>query len=88
MSAEDYAVVVGVSRYPTLRAPAPGSAHDLQGPDADSEAVYQWLTDPGGGGVPEGQAILINSARHAAAVAAQGAAMPGMGLPADMKLPF
>lgn len=62
MNDSDYAIVVGVSRYPTLRAPAPGAPHDLQGPDADAQAMYAWLTDPDGGGVPESQAYLINSA--------------------------
>lgn len=77
MSDRDFAVVVGISRYPTLRAPAPGSSHDLQGPDADSEAVHQWLTDPKGGAVPPGQAFLINSARHARAHAQMAAMQPG-----------
>jgi hypothetical protein len=42
----DYAVVLGLSRYPTLGEP-PDSAADLNGPDNDADAVYAWLKSVG-----------------------------------------
>lgn len=62
MNDTDHAIVIGISRYPSLRPPAPGSAHDLQGPDRDAEAVFGWLIDPVKGGVPEANTLLVRSA--------------------------
>ena len=43
----DYAVVVGIARYPLLA--HNGFAQDLEGPDNDAHAVREWLVDPDGG---------------------------------------
>ena len=53
MAVNDYAVVVGISRYPELG--------NLQGPENDARAVAAWLRRPeaeGGGGVPADDAHL------------------------------
>lgn len=50
MAAEDYAIVVGIARYPALG--EGGRPLDLKGPLNDVEAVVSWLTDPAGGNIP------------------------------------
>lgn len=60
MNDEDYAVVVGIRRYPMLGRTAQ-DPNDLQGPDRDAQEVYDWLTDPNKGGVPTANATLIRS---------------------------
>ncbi|WP_219414414.1 caspase family protein [Pseudonocardia nigra] len=55
----DYAVVVGVTRYPELA--ADGAAPDLQGPDNDAQDVYGWLVDPAGGGLDPADVKLIHT---------------------------
>ncbi|MDI1436384.1 caspase family protein [Polyangium sorediatum] len=54
MAKDDWAVVVGISRYPGLHL-------DLRGPENDAKAFYAWVTDPDGGDVPASQARLILS---------------------------
>jgi hypothetical protein len=56
----DYAVVVGVARYPELS--AEGVVADLDGPNNDAQAVHDWLVDPEGGGLDPDNAKLIRSA--------------------------
>lgn len=51
----DYAVVVGIAKYPGLT--------DLAGPDADAEAVYDWLVDPAGGNLDQQNVELLRSAQ-------------------------
>jgi hypothetical protein len=51
----DYAVVVGIAKYPGLT--------DLAGPDTDAQAVYDWLVDQAGGGLDAENAELIRSAQ-------------------------
>jgi Caspase domain len=51
----DYAIVIGIDRYPDLNRP-------LKGAVADAEEFAQWVIGPGG--VPEGQAKLITSKRR------------------------
>jgi hypothetical protein len=51
MAANDYAVIVGISRYPALK--------DLQGPDQDAKDFYTWLKTRGG--VPEENIKLVLS---------------------------
>lgn len=46
---DDYAVVVGISKYPGY-GPARDAAH-LEAPDADAGLVYDWLVSPAGGGL-------------------------------------
>ncbi|MET0828273.1 MAG: caspase family protein [Microbacterium sp.] len=56
---EDYAVVVGVARYPELS--AEGAAADLDGPDNDAQDVYDWLVSPDGGRLDPGNVKLLRS---------------------------
>src|SRR3954465_14667769 len=56
----DYAVVVGVARYPEFS--PNGIAADLNGPDNDAEAVRNWLVDPQGGGLDPVNVKLLRSA--------------------------
>jgi hypothetical protein len=56
----DFAVVVGVARYPLLS--AEGVAADLEGPDNDAQAVRDWLVDPAGGQLEPGNVRLLRSA--------------------------
>jgi uncharacterized caspase-like protein len=60
MNPEDHAIIVGISRYPRFgkNEVAP---KDLKGPDNDATSVYDWLTDPAGGGVPKDHAKIIRS---------------------------
>jgi hypothetical protein len=44
-STDDWAIVVGISRYPELG--------DLGGPENDARKFYEWVTSPAGGGVPD-----------------------------------
>ncbi|MDC3958816.1 caspase family protein [Polyangium jinanense] len=54
MAKNDWAIVVGIWRYPGLHL-------DLRGPENDAKAFYAWVTDPRGGDVPASQARLILS---------------------------
>ena len=56
----DFAVVVGIARYPELS--AEGVAADLDGPNNDASAVRDWLVDPDGGGLQPANVKLIRSA--------------------------
>ena len=56
----DYAVVVGVTRYPDLS--ADGGSVDLAGPDNDAQDVHAWLVDPAGGNVDPANVRLVSSA--------------------------
>jgi hypothetical protein len=51
----DYAVVVGIAEYPGLT--------NLSGPDADAQAVHDWLVDPAGGRLDPQNVELIRSAQ-------------------------
>lgn len=53
MNTEDYAIVVGVSKYPGLGEEQDPSSADLKASHRDAEAVAAWLVDPNGGGLPE-----------------------------------
>ncbi len=46
-TAEDYAVVVGIARYPDK------NLGDLKGPENDARAFYNWLLSPTGGNIVE-----------------------------------
>ena len=61
MNTDDYAIVIGIRRYPLLRPPLPGNPHDLQGPDLDAKEIDDWLADPAGGGVPQDNRLLVTS---------------------------
>ena len=60
MNPLDYAIVVGISRYPGLSVP-PAEPADLQAPDTDVDAVCKWLTDTSGGGLPSENLKVIRS---------------------------
>jgi uncharacterized caspase-like protein len=49
MNADDYAILVGIARYPELG--EGGTALDLKGSTNDVDAVSAWLEDPNGGGL-------------------------------------
>src|SRR5204863_956098 len=66
MGAKDYAIVVGISKYPALG--------DLVGPEADARDFHAWLIDPQGGAVPEANVTLLLSSNYP--VAAQLKAKP------------
>ena len=56
---EDWAVIVGICRYyPELG--------DLDSPENDAQAFYEWVTSPapGGGGVPDDHAKLVLSSHY------------------------
>jgi hypothetical protein len=55
MNTTDRAIVAGISRYPD---PAFG---DLDGPEYDAKAFYNWLVSPDGGAVPSKNIELILS---------------------------
>ena len=57
----DYAVVVGVARYPRLS--QEGGLADLDGPNNDAQAVCDWLVDPRGGRLDPVNVRLIRSAQ-------------------------
>lgn len=61
MNRDHYAIVIGLSRYPNLGDPPPA---DLQGPENDADAVYDWLSDPQGGGLPGENVKRIRSRDH------------------------
>jgi uncharacterized caspase-like protein len=50
---DDFAIVVGISRYPNL--------DPLQGPEADAQDFFDWVTHAAGGGVKPTNAKLILS---------------------------
>jgi uncharacterized caspase-like protein len=55
MPNNDYAIVVGITRYPSLS--------DLKGPENDAVLFKEWLLDPQGGGLaPENVSMVLTSA--------------------------
>jgi hypothetical protein len=60
MGARDYAVVVGISRYPGFGAAPTEPAH-LDAPARDATDVYKWMVSEDGGAVPPDHVILIRS---------------------------
>jgi len=53
MAKDDWAIVVGIRMYPGLT--------NLDGPENDANAFYEWVTSPDGGDVPKDQVALILS---------------------------
>jgi len=53
----EFAVVVGIAKYPLMT-----DAAELHGPDNDAKAVYDWLVDKNGGGLQPENVKLIRSA--------------------------
>ena len=58
---DDYAVIIGISRYPGLTRPG-GMSFDLLGPDRDADAIRDWLISPTGGQVNPANLRLIKTA--------------------------
>lgn len=56
MAADDYAILVGITRYPVLG--------DLQGAEGDARRFREWLLDPAGGAVPESNVQLIVTSNY------------------------
>jgi Caspase domain len=54
MGAQDHAIVVGISKYPSLG--------DLDGPENDARDFGAWLLDPRGGNVPKASVHTVLSA--------------------------
>jgi uncharacterized caspase-like protein len=76
MAANDYAVVVGIDRYPWIG--------NLKGAENDARAVVEWLEDPAGGDVPEGHIQAICSSDYDG----QDEAQLYRPTPADVYRPF
>lgn len=53
MNDRDWAIVVGIKNYFDQK------FNTLEGPENDAREFYKWVTSPAGGGVPEGQHVLI-----------------------------
>ena len=56
MNPDDYAILIGITRYPQLG--EGNSPVDLRGPRNDVVAVKSWLLDPRGGGLPGPQNVF------------------------------
>jgi uncharacterized caspase-like protein len=54
MNDKDYAIVVGISKYGSIRP-------DLEGPEADAKAFADWLCSETGGGLPKDNVGLVLS---------------------------
>lgn len=52
MAADDYAIVIGITRYPGLGV-SPGDPADLKGSEGDALAVANWLKAKDGGDLPD-----------------------------------
>jgi hypothetical protein len=52
MAADDYAIVVGITKYPGLGL-SPTETADLKGPERDALEVAHWLTAKDGGDLPD-----------------------------------
>jgi hypothetical protein len=72
---KDWAVVFGIRRYPRFGRTSL-EPDDLQGPDNDAKAVYDWLVDPGKGGLPPGHVFRVHSANYADPFKPLGRAKP------------
>lgn len=55
MNGEDYAVIIGINRYPRFARHEPPAQRDLMGPDRDATDIYKWLHDLHGGALPVDQ---------------------------------
>ena len=56
MAADDFAVVVGISRYPGVG--------DLSGPENDATDFHQWICSPSGANTPTQNVTLILSSQY------------------------
>jgi RNA polymerase sigma-70 factor (ECF subfamily) len=65
MNAEDFAIVVGIARYPGFGR-TETEPRNLNGPDNDAQSVYEWIVSPAGGAVPPGNVTLVKSSAYPA----------------------
>lgn len=76
MSSDDWAIIIGISRYPGF--------HDLAGPENDARSIYEWVTAESGGDVPADHVRMVVSSQYPRESSAL-AAHPNM---ADAIAPF
>ncbi len=57
MNSSDYAIVVGISRYGSI-------TPELEGPEKDARAFYDWLLASSGGAVPKENVALVLSSQY------------------------
>jgi uncharacterized caspase-like protein len=69
MNTDDYAIVVGIATYPGFGR-TETEPRNLQGPDNDAQAVYNWIVSPDGGNVPPANVTLVRSGEYPAATSA------------------
>src|SRR5215471_9206759 len=62
MSADDYAILIGISHYPELG--EGGTSADLAGPENDVEAIAVWLKSDAGGAIPEENIRVIKTSTY------------------------
>jgi uncharacterized caspase-like protein len=72
MNTEDYAIVVGIGRYPGFGR-TETEARNLNGPDNDAQSVYDWIVAADGGDVPKANVTLVQSSAFPAAANALAA---------------
>ena len=60
MAADDFAIVVGIAKYPDF-GESPGQARNLLAPDDDAADVVKWLKDPNGGNVPDTHVRVVRT---------------------------
>lgn len=74
---DDYAVVIGISRYPGLNQSG-GMSFDLLGPDRDADAIHDWLVSPSGGNLKPDNVMVVKTSLFPVP-AAPYLAQPGAG---------
>jgi hypothetical protein len=60
MAADDFAIVVGIAKYPDF-GESPGEGRNLLAPDDDAADVVKWLKDPNGGDLPDDHVRIVRS---------------------------
>jgi hypothetical protein len=60
MGADDFAIVVGIAKYPDF-GESPGQARNLIAPDDDAADVVRWLKDPNGGDLPDDHVRVVRT---------------------------
>lgn len=73
MASDDWAIVVGIAKYPSF-GETEQDARDLHGPDDDATDVVAWLRDSRGGAVPAAQIRVVRTTLTPVGV--NGAAWP------------
>lgn len=60
MAQDDFAIVVGIAKYPSF-GETEQDARDLLAPDDDATDLVDWLRDPAGGDVPESHIRVVRT---------------------------